>query len=58
MAGPKGTAEEIKAELLWVAKDSLRNNLVHGTAGNFSARLPDGLTRSIFPEFSTTCCAF
>jgi L-fuculose-phosphate aldolase len=42
MAGLKGTAQEIKEELLWVAKDSLRNNLVHGTAGNFSARLPDG----------------
>jgi len=38
----KGTAEEIKADLLWVAKESLRTNLVHGTAGNFSARLPDG----------------
>ena len=38
----KGTAEEIKAELLWVAQQSLRTNLVHGTAGNFSARLPDG----------------
>ena len=42
MAGPKGTTEEIKAELLWVAQESLRTNLVHGTAGNFSARLPDG----------------
>jgi L-fuculose-phosphate aldolase len=42
MAGVKGTAEEIKAELLWVAQESLRTNLVHGTAGNFSARLPDG----------------
>jgi L-fuculose-phosphate aldolase len=38
----KGTAEEIKADLLWVAQESLRSNLVHGTAGNFSARLPDG----------------
>ena len=38
----KGTAEEIKADLLWVAQESLRTNLVHGTAGNFSARLPDG----------------
>ena len=42
MAGLKGTAEEIKDELLWVAQESLRTNLVHGTAGNFSARLPDG----------------
>ena len=42
MAGLKGTAEEIKADLLWVAQESLRTNLVHGTAGNFSARLPDG----------------
>jgi L-fuculose-phosphate aldolase len=42
MAGVNGTADEIKAELLWVAQESLRTNLVHGTAGNFSARLPDG----------------
>ena len=42
MAAVKGTAEEIKSELLWVAQESLRTNLVHGTAGNFSARLPDG----------------
>ncbi len=42
MAAVKGTADEIKAELLWVAQESLRTNLVHGTAGNFSARLPDG----------------
>ena len=42
MAELKGTAEEIKADLLWVAQESLRTNLVHGTAGNFSARLPDG----------------
>ena len=38
----KGTAEEIKADLLWVAQESLRSNLVHGTAGNCAARLPDG----------------
>ena len=37
----KGTADEIKTDLLWVAQESLRSNLVHGTAGNFSARLPD-----------------
>ena len=57
MAGPKGTAAEIKEELLWVAKDSLRNNLVHGTAGNFSARLPDGnvaLTPSSLPYDTMT----
>ena len=42
MAELKGTADEIKADLLWVAQESLRTNLVHGTAGNFSARLPDG----------------
>ena len=42
MGGVKQTAQEIKEELLWVAKESLRTNLVHGTAGNFSARLPDG----------------
>jgi L-fuculose-phosphate aldolase len=51
-SGPKGTAQEIKEELLWVAKESLRTNLVHGTAGNFSARLPDGnvvLTPSTLP---------
>ena len=36
MSSPKGTADEIKAELLWVAQESLRTNLVHGTAGNFS----------------------
>jgi L-fuculose-phosphate aldolase len=42
MSDPKGTAQEIKEELLWVAQESLRTNLVHGTAGNFSARLPDG----------------
>jgi L-fuculose-phosphate aldolase len=42
MAELKGTREEILDDLLWVAKESLRTNLVHGTAGNFSARLPDG----------------
>jgi L-fuculose-phosphate aldolase len=42
VAGVKGTAEDIKAEVLWVAQQSLRTNLVHGTAGNFSGRLPDG----------------
>jgi L-fuculose-phosphate aldolase len=42
MSGVKQSADEIKDDLLWVAKESLRTNLVHGTAGNFSARLPDG----------------
>ncbi|MGQ0823438.1 MAG: class II aldolase/adducin family protein [Actinomycetota bacterium] len=42
MSIPKGTADEIRAQLLWAAQESLRANLVHGTAGNFSARLPDG----------------
>jgi L-fuculose-phosphate aldolase len=42
MSGVQRSAEEIKAELVWAAQESLRTNLVHGTAGNFSARLPDG----------------
>lgn len=42
MSEPKGTAEEIKAAVVATAKESLRSGLVHGTAGNFSARLPDG----------------
>jgi L-fuculose-phosphate aldolase len=57
MAGVKGTAQEIKEELLWVAQESLRTNLVHGTAGNFSARLPDGnvaLTPSSLPYETMT----
>src|SRR3954466_13156545 len=57
MAELKGTAEEIKADLLWVAQESLRSNLVHGTAGNFSARLPDGnvaLTPSSLPYETMT----
>jgi L-fuculose-phosphate aldolase len=57
MSGAKGTAEEIKAEVLWVAQESLRTNLVHGTAGNFSARLPDGnvvLTPSSLPYETMT----
>jgi len=54
---PKGTAQEIKEELLWVAQESLRTDLVHGTAGNFSARLPDGnvvLTPSSLPYETMT----
>ena len=57
MAELKGTADEIKADLLWVAQESLRTNLVHGTAGNFSARLPDGnvvLTPSSLPYETMT----
>jgi L-fuculose-phosphate aldolase len=53
----KGTADEIKADLLWVAQESLRTNLVHGTAGNFSARLPDGnvvMTPSSLPYDTMT----
>ena len=30
------TAQETKEELLWVAKEMLRSNLVQGTAGKFS----------------------
>jgi L-fuculose-phosphate aldolase len=36
------TATETKEQLLWVAKEMLRINLVEGTAGNLGARLPDG----------------
>ena len=57
MSELKGTADEIKADLLWVAQESLRTNLVHGTAGNFSARLPDGnvvLTPSSLPYETMT----
>jgi L-fuculose-phosphate aldolase len=36
------TASETKAQVLWVAKEMLRINLVQGTAGNLGARLPDG----------------
>ena len=36
------TAQETKEQLLWVAKEMLRSNLVQGTAGNCAARLPDG----------------
>ena len=36
------TADETKAQVLWVAKEMLRTNLVEGTAGNLGARLPDG----------------
>jgi L-fuculose-phosphate aldolase len=36
------SAQETKEQLLWVAQEMLRTNLVEGTAGNLSARLPDG----------------
>ena len=36
------TAEQTKEQLLWAAQEMLRTNLVQGTAGNLSARLPDG----------------
>ncbi len=39
---PKLTAQETKEQVLWVAKEMLRSNLVEGTAGNLGARLPDG----------------
>jgi L-fuculose-phosphate aldolase len=38
----KLTAQETKEMLLWAAQEMLRTNLVQGTAGNLSARLPDG----------------
>jgi L-fuculose-phosphate aldolase len=36
------SADEIKAQLLQTAKNMIANGLVEGTAGNLSARLPDG----------------
>ena len=57
MGGVKQTADEVKEDLLWVAQESLRTNLVHGTAGNFSARLPDGnvvMTPSSLPYETMT----
>jgi L-fuculose-phosphate aldolase len=36
------TNEDVKEELLAVAKEMLSCGLVHGTAGNLAARLPDG----------------
>src|SRR4026209_2540429 len=33
---------ETREQLLWVAQEMLRSNLVQGTAGNCAARLPDG----------------
>jgi L-fuculose-phosphate aldolase len=37
-----GTNLDIKEEFLAVAKEMLESGLVHGTAGNMAARLPDG----------------
>jgi L-fuculose-phosphate aldolase len=57
VGGVKQTADEVKEDLLWVAQESLRTNLVHGTAGNFSARLPDGnvvMTPSSLPYETMT----
>jgi L-fuculose-phosphate aldolase len=36
------TNQDVKEELLTVAKEMLSCGLVHGTAGNLAARLPDG----------------
>ncbi len=51
------TADEIKAQLLHTAKAMISNGLVEGTAGNLSARLPDGnvvLTPSSLPYETMT----
>lgn len=42
MSSTKLSDRETKEQLLWVAKEMLRTNLVQGTAGNLGARLPDG----------------
>ena len=36
------TNEEVKEQLLAIAKEMLTSGLVQGTAGNVAARLPDG----------------
>ncbi|HEX2736826.1 MAG TPA: class II aldolase/adducin family protein, partial [Acidimicrobiia bacterium] len=38
----KLTAQETKEMLLATGKEMLTSGLVHGTAGNLAARLPDG----------------
>ncbi len=51
------TADEIKAQLLATAKAMISDGLVEGTAGNLSARLPDGnvvLTPSSLPYETMT----
>lgn len=40
--GDSKRAEDIHAEILATAKALLHKGLVEGTAGNLSARLPDG----------------
>jgi L-fuculose-phosphate aldolase len=42
VSSKKLSDRETKEQLLWVAKEMLRTNLVQGTAGNLGARLPDG----------------
>ena len=42
MTGTELTAQETKEQVLWAAQEMLRSGLVEGTAGNVSARLPDG----------------
>jgi L-fuculose-phosphate aldolase len=42
VSSTKLSDRETKEQLLWVAKEMLRTNLVQGTAGNLGARLPDG----------------
>jgi len=42
VSSEKLSDRETKEQLLWVAKEMLRTNLVQGTAGNLGARLPDG----------------
>jgi L-fuculose-phosphate aldolase len=57
MATIKMSADEIKVQLLQTAKDMISNGLVEGTAGNLSARLPDGnvvLTPSSLPYETMT----
>ena len=53
----KLTAQETKEMLLQTAKDMIAKDLVEGTAGNLSARLPDGnavLTPSSLPYETMT----
>lgn len=42
MAKAQKTPQEVKEAVLRTAKEMLRTGLVEGTAGNLSARLPDG----------------
>ncbi len=57
MSTIKMTSDEIKAQLLDTAKAMITEGLVEGTAGNLSARLPDGnvvLTPSSLPYQTMT----